>query len=132
VFLANGEDNGINLHQLRPLGWGNALSDHMELAPVGMTVDAQGKPHKQSPRFWYWAQFEAWLMHNQAEPQSLTDEALASYGHNGPQPDLRIHVAIDANSYTGLDGALFATGGLTFWHQAKSSLAHLKQLGLAF
>lgn len=84
-----------------------SLSYHM-----GLAKPDPHKPAPKPPRFWYWDQFQAWL----SAPQETTCPP-AALGHSGPQPDRRMHVAIDPETRTGEEGMLFMTSGLTFWHE---------------
>jgi CRISPR-associated protein Cmr3 len=81
------------------------------LLPVGPAVADERKPANNPPAFWTWSRFEQWLV----APSDMTVKA-ADLGLNGPLAEARTHVAIDPDTQTGIDGRLFATGGLEFWH----------------
>ena len=103
---------------------------------VGLPNPDSRKPSKNAPAFWHWDKFTGWLLNPAAKTAPLS---AAELGHDGPQPDRRTHVGIDPNKFTSLDGALFATSGLTFWHQHKDvgddkslpKLSTIKKLALA-
>ena len=88
-----------------------------------------GKPSKNAPAFWHWKQFEEWLTKPADDPEPFK---AAKLGHDGPQPDRRVHVGIDPDRFTALEGALFATSGLTFWQgSGDDGLQNVKKLALA-
>src|SRR6266478_4647535 len=85
------------------------LPYHLSL--VGTTAHNPNKAHNKAPRFWYWEEFEKWLVNpsNGDEPTNLT-----RLGHNGPTGEQRTHVRIDYESKSNDDGGLFQTRGLEF------------------
>lgn len=83
------------------------LPDGLHL--VGQRDTDLRKPFKDTPRFWYWEQFEQWLIEPQEAPISVKD-----WGHHGPQSEQRMHVSIQSETQTAIDGALFQTRGLEF------------------
>lgn len=133
LLLGREGEKGIYRHRLVPLEIGDACCNlPAELSwPVGLAIPSPNKPHKAAPRFWHWCKFADWLSAPPSQPEQI--EA-AELGHNGPGKEWRMHVAIDPNSFTGAEGALFATGGLEFWHRPASEKWHLsevKRLALA-
>ena len=115
VFDASTADKTVQRRYLAPVEHGDAVVDmptgvtHL----VGMPNARDEKPSKQAPRFWYWDEAYDWLLNAQDDAAPLEFTQL---GHNGPTHDRRVHVGIDSVTQTGKDGALFATSGLTFWH----------------
>ena len=85
---------------------------------AGLPHHNNRKPAQRAPNFWYWERLEDWLFNPEGETALLNP---ADLGHDGPQPDRRIHVKIDPTNFTGEDSMLFATSGLTFWRQDKNS-----------
>lgn len=84
-----------------------------DLSPVGLTNPDPKKPFGYAPRYWRWDKFSQWLQ----DPFVLTKgdkQAVADFGHNGPQPEERTHVSIAPETQTAADGALFQTRGLEF------------------
>jgi CRISPR-associated protein Cmr3 len=115
--------------QLIPLQFEQGICDfyqHNEhdLLLVGQREHKQGKPIEGAPPFWSWEQFEQWLLHPAALDGKPVD--LEQLGHRGPQRELRVHVAMDVEKHTGMDGALFDTSGMEF-----TSLAQQKHLNTA-
>jgi CRISPR-associated protein Cmr3 len=99
-----------------------------ELLLVGPPRPEFRKAARRPPAFWNWQQFEEWL-------RAPADGSLAAadLGIDGPPRDRRMHVGIDPGKLTGLDGALFLTGGLSFWHNAEREsprLSGARRLGL--
>lgn len=87
------------------------------------------KAARRPPAYWKWGQFERWL----TGPADATNLDAADLGIAGPPRDRRSHVGISADSLTGLEGALFMTAGLSFWHNAEMEsprLSGARQLGL--
>jgi CRISPR-associated protein Cmr3 len=103
---------------------------------VGPQQASKEKPHDQAPRYWKWEKFKQWLYepkHDQdAEVKDDVDD-IAQIGIGGPQSEHRIHVSIDASTYAGKEGALFATSGIEFAYLEgdRQSLGQVKRLGLA-
>jgi CRISPR-associated protein Cmr3 len=103
--------------QLVPLQFEQGKSDfyqHNEhnLLLVGQKEHKQGKPIEDAPAFWYWEQFEQWLLQPAALDGLPVD--LERLGHRGLQRELRVHVAMDVEKHMGMDGALFDTSGIEF------------------
>lgn len=86
---------------------------------AGLPTPDGRKPAKEAPTFWRWPLFEDWLLKPGDDIASL---APIDLGHDGPQVDRRVHVAIDPGTFTGIDSALFLTRGLTFWHQPQTDM----------
>lgn len=133
VFDVENEEDTIERKWLRPLTVNDQIGydEPGNLPPhlVGLPKPDSRKPAKNAPAFWYWKQFAQWLLNpaDDSAPFKPTD-----CGHNGPQPDRRVHVGIDPATFTGLDGALFATSGLTFWQRnGGGSLNETRKLALA-
>lgn len=92
------------------------INEH-QLLLVGQERYNASKPAENAPTFWYWEQFEQWLLepsHPDGEPVDLR-----LLGHRGPQRELRVHVAMDTDKHTGLDGALFDTSGMEFIYSSQ-------------
>jgi CRISPR-associated protein Cmr3 len=102
------------IRQLVPLSIppGAAINLSDELLPVGQTIRLPNKPYDDAPRFWRWDVFERWLRMPQEvltilyRPKELGLRRLAV--------DWRVHVSIQPEQQTAVEGALFQTGGLVF------------------
>lgn len=81
------------------------------LAPVGPRQHDPRKPPRNTPRFWRWDRFVAWL---HSPPKDGDEIELAALGHGGPQVEQRMHVGIDREKRTAREGVLFQTRGLEF------------------
>lgn len=77
---------------------------------VGLTTPTPEKPFVNPPEFWYWEKIKEWLV----EPQLEQTLDLSELGHRGPLPEQRMHVRIDTETQTGVDGFLFQTSGIEF------------------
>nr|WP_255604547.1 type III-B CRISPR module-associated protein Cmr3 [Oscillochloris sp. ZM17-4] len=86
-------------------GASTAMSDGLQ--PVSPASYERNKLSSKAPRFWYWDVFSRWL----AAPQDDTCGP-AALGIAGLEIDTRVHVSIQAETQTALDGALFQTSGL--------------------
>ncbi len=136
VFDAKGEDGKIERMWLRPFNLPDVAKsnkpkevEYLVGLPEPLSESDIRKPSKKAPAFWRWKKFEKWLLDPAGQTAPLKPVKL---GHNGPQPDRRVHVGINPETFTGLDGALFATSGLEFWHrEEKSSLKNARKLALA-
>ncbi len=133
--LAFDEDDGrLVVRRLaplaRPAGMMTDLDDEQPaLHLVGLARPNPNKPSKRALAFWQWARFEAWLMN----PADAAHER-AELGIEGLPLDRRMHVGIDPATLTGRDGALFMTGGLTFWRNVSErdpALSGARRLALA-
>lgn len=89
--------------------------------------EEQSKPSKNPLNFWFWNTYKAWLLNpvnDVVERQEL--------GRVGPSnQDRRVHVRIDADLQTAVEGALFTTNGLTFWDNPTSSEDGVLRVGAA-
>lgn len=77
------------------------------------------KPLTGAPRFWYWKKLETWLL----TPQDQAPVDPVELGHDGPQQEQRMHVGIQRDTQTALEGALFQTRGLEFTGKHRQRLA---------
>ena len=92
---------------LRPVAWPDRAqgSDHETLYPLGCE-GRLGKPPALIRDLWRFSEaMSCWLTH----PETLP--AAKALGVDGPQPDRRVHVAIDPKTGTAKDGALFSVEG---------------------
>lgn len=128
-------DGRLTVRRLTPLrDPAGGLTDLKEdlkqnLCVVGLVDPILDKPAPHPPAFWRWERFAAWLV-NPADATLAADEL----GIPGPAHDRRSHVGIDPATLTGRDGALFATNGLTFWHNDADddpALSGARRLALA-
>ena len=99
------------------------------LNAVGLPSSAHlpGKPPLGTPAFWTWNHLRTWLL---GEPLSA-DEVYRS-GERGLEQDQRVHVAIDPQTGTYVEGALFGEPRLTFRSQASRALVDVSELSLTF
>lgn len=77
------------------------------LLPVFLDSDDQSKPAKNAPKFWNMDYMTRWLISEKTTIDA--DKQL----ENLPR-EIRTHVSIDPNTFTGVDGHLFQTEGLDF------------------
>ncbi len=106
-----------------------------QLSLVGQErVNTSGprKPLSHQLRYWYWNQFQAWLI----DPASLAqreDLQLSSLGYGDLVRDYRLHVSMDSEREMGKDGLLFGTSGLEFTHpgEKEQRLHGARRLALA-
>lgn len=116
LLLRENEETAVIRHRLRPLKAENALSDlpkDLEWM-VGLARPDLKKPYKDAPHYWHWKEFAKWLT-NPPDPAEEVDAAVL--GHDGPGKEWRVHAAINPDTFTGIEGALFATSGLEFWQR---------------
>lgn len=103
------------------------------LALVGMEVTNLHKPAKEVPQYWYWDQFQKWLI----KPSDFSNQReldTSTLGHNGPKREYRTHVSIDPEKGVARDGDLFGTSGMEFTHTGTTKEKHIdefRQLALA-
>ncbi len=116
----------VKVLQLVPLEVTEGLLTAMpdDLLPVGPRKVDPAKPSKRAPRFWYWQQFEQWLL----APQDLVGRKSISppeLGLAGLKQNSRMHVVMeeDSKQRKGRDGGLFQTTGLEFTHAAQHTTA---------
>lgn len=85
-----------------------------ELQPLSLAEpeSESAKPYGDAPRFWRWKYFEAWL----TTPLDGTITP-AHYGHNGPDVETLTHVALQRETLTNKESALFQTRGLSFFRR---------------
>jgi CRISPR-associated protein Cmr3 len=94
-----------------------------KLLLLGLKKSEQGKPHKDAPRFWRWAEFEKWLL----DPK-VAERELSEIGIGSLPKDRRTHVEMDYSNKAGKDGGLFETRGLEFTRKQEG----FKKYGLVF
>ena len=108
------------------------LDDDLHL--LGTTEKVKGKPQSE-PRFWYWAEFEQWLL--KADEAHTID--VKTLGYNGLIKEQRTHVRIldetkgndRYKSKANSDGGLFQTRGLEFTEiNEKKQISSAKKLAL--
>ncbi len=134
LFLKQDDPNEAQQLHLCPLKMPEGVQTNLkELDPVGLpTTSSKGKRHSRAPRYWRRGVFENWLY----KPEDK-DVTLADIGHNGPEPENRMHVGIDMEKGTGIPGALFQTSGLEFVQREQTeneiypNLNEVKNLALA-
>jgi CRISPR-associated protein Cmr3 len=111
----------LKRHVPRRLDPGEAMDSLGEkgLLPVGFQgEEAYGKPPKNLPAFWCWAEFENWLI-APADRQGVDLGALGI----APLPiEIRAHLAVQPGERVGMDGMLFQTSGLRFLQTGSSPL----------
>jgi CRISPR-associated protein Cmr3 len=108
-----------------------ASTDMEALALVGAVQAVKEKPHRNAPNYWRWNSYEAWLKSPRTQ-----DVKLGELGHDGLQRESRMHVSINGDNQTALEGALFQTSGLEFVRILRHTvdtvqLSHLTSLALA-
>lgn len=132
LLIWDDEREIVARHRLRPLDTENGRSDIPNgLRPVGLVKPDLRKPYKKAPRFWKWKPFTDWLTHP-PNAEELVDPA--ELGLQGPGKEWRLHVKMNPDTFTGEEGALFATGGLEFWERPSAEerkLSQVKRLALA-
>lgn len=132
LLIEDTEKSEIVRHRLRPLAIEDAVTDIPDnLYPVGLVKPDLRKPYKKAPRFWNWDTFRAWLTNPPDGKETVKPEELGLFG---PGKEWRVHVKMDPDTFTGEEGALFATGGLEFWHKPDGEerrLSQVKRLALA-
>lgn len=84
--------------------------------PVGVQEpESEDQKPASGPSFWHWKTFAQWLQ----EPPAEVTIALEELGHDGPTPESRMHVALNDETFTHIDGGLFGTRGLEFTRARK-------------
>jgi CRISPR-associated protein Cmr3 len=102
--------------QLDPGEAMDSLAEH-HLLPAGFRGgETYGKPPKDLPAFWRWAEFETWLTH----PADRPEIDLKTLGVASLPIETRAHLAIQPEERVGLDGMFFQTSGLRFLHPLES------------
>jgi CRISPR-associated protein Cmr3 len=105
----------------RPLKPGEAMDSLSKegLLPVGYAGgETYGKPPKDLPAFWRWAEFEKWL----TSPADRSDVDLKKLGVESLPIETRAHLAIQPGERVGIDGMFFQTSGLRFLQKGDSLL----------
>jgi CRISPR-associated protein Cmr3 len=124
LFAADSKDT-ILLRRLVPLTppWG-AQTDFAQnergkqlsfVGREGINISGPRKFLSHHLRYWYWKQFQTWLI----DPTTLEqkdDLQLSSLGYEDLVRDYRLHVNMDTEKKMGKDGMLFGTSGLEFTH----------------
>jgi len=132
ALLFDRDDKQYDLCRLVPLArpTGAVTDLDGQLAHVvGLPRPNLNKPAKRPPVFWKWERFAEWLK----KPADKTT-GRADLGIDALPADRRMHVGIDPATLTGRDGALFMTGGLTFWRNEQRDepkLSGARRLALA-
>ncbi len=132
LFEPDPEKKRSVLQQLVPLlCYEGAVTDFDGKQPhlVGLSVADARKPSKEVPHYWYWEEFEQWLL----DPAKLQQQAdlLVRLGHNGPSREHRMHVSIELDQRVAKEEALFGTSGLEFTITEKQKLGKSRRLALA-
>lgn len=100
------------------------------LVPVAPATAAQEKVSPDAPRFWHCDELCNWL----GTPAD-NDRPLDLLGIRGLEINTRMHVSIQPDQQTAVEGALFQTSGLEFtWRDRKNArrdLFEIKRLALA-
>jgi CRISPR-associated protein Cmr3 len=110
MLKPDGADESVILRRWlapRPLAGGASIAMPDGLQPVSPASYERNKLSSKAPRFWHWDVFSRWL----AAPQDDTCDP-AKLGIAGLEIDTRVHVSIQADTQTALEGALFQTSGL--------------------
>jgi CRISPR-associated protein Cmr3 len=118
-------------HEPEPILRGGRVpkGEYKDLYTVGLTANAQrdGKPPKGIPAFWTWDHLEKWLL----EKPLNTDEVLKN-GQKALEHDRRTHVAINPETGTYVDGALFGVSSLVFRSAQQPGIKQVEELSLLF
>jgi CRISPR-associated protein Cmr3 len=113
VWSGGDEDAaGTDWNALRPHPGDADVTTDLErgLELIGFeSTPPESKAGPCAPAFWSWPAIAAWLRDRQKPTQQNVLEPLIH--------ERRMHVAIDPNTGTAVDGALFATDGLRFWRR---------------
>ncbi len=132
LLIEDDKKETVVRHRLRPLAAENARTDIPDnLHPVGLVKPDLRKSYQKAPRFWRWEEFATWLTHPPDGEETVNP---ADLGISGPGKEWRVHVKMNPDTFTGEEGALFATGGLEFWHKPEGEerrLSKVMRLGLA-
>lgn len=111
----------LKRHLPRALAPGEAMDSLGEegLHPAGYASgEIYGKPPKDLPAFWRWAEFESWL----TAPADRDDVDLKKLGIEALPIETRAHLAIQPGERVGIDGMFFQTSGLRFLQNGASRL----------
>ncbi len=116
LLMPSNTNGSTRIRRLAPLQLppgGETDLDRRALLCVGQQSNNDpGKPLKEPPAYWYWQQFQTWLLY----PAELTgrESPLSRLGVRGPVHERRQHVSIEDEQETAKDGMLFETSGLEF------------------
>jgi CRISPR-associated protein Cmr3 len=111
----------LKRHLPRALDPGEAMDSLSgeDLLPAGYAGgETYGKPPKDLPAFWRWAEFESWL----TAPADRDDVDLKKLGVEALPIETRAHLAIQPGERVGMDGMFFQTSGLRFLQKGASRL----------
>lgn len=102
------------------------------LLPIGPVNPHAEKLSTAAPHFWNGNKLYQWLLSPEDDPQAV---AVDEIGIRGLEINTRMHVSIQADQQTAIEGALFQTSGLEFtwrnWQEAKQHRFETKRLALA-
>jgi CRISPR-associated protein Cmr3 len=90
-------------------------NDLLLVGQESTTHSGPRKPLSHRLRYWYWNQFQTWLI-DPASLEKKDDLHLSSLGYGDLERDYRLHVSMDSEREMGKDGLLFGTSGLEFTH----------------
>ncbi|MBX3013286.1 MAG: type III-B CRISPR module-associated protein Cmr3 [Caldilineaceae bacterium] len=110
-------DNRVERKQLVPLQLPQGAQTDLPagLNLVGMRRPVPDKPLNKPLRYWYWREFEEWLL----SPQERSIQT-AELGQPGPIVEQRTHLRVNQATQTAEEGLLFQTRGLTFTYWQKN------------
>lgn len=116
--LLTDEDGLLGVMAVEPTAMpaGSQSNGPVDLLPIGARSRFPAKLSTQAPRFWHWEHLINWLSQREAAPW-LGDNAQVmpdALGIGKLPRDRRMHVSIQPDQRTALDGALFQTSGLSF------------------
>ena len=116
---------------LRPLTVGGDVRSDLDdssdaLWYVGPSKPEKTKPFAKAPTFWWWPVYRAWL-------EDPRDGAIddAGLGIRGLTKDSRVHVRVDPESSTAVEGFLFQTSGVEFSRRTRGTTQSLPEWALA-
>lgn len=135
LLLPSQAKDAARIQRLVPLQLppgGETDLDQRALLCVGQQSNNDpGKPLKEPPVYWYWQQFQTWLLN----PAQLTGRELplSQLGLRGPVHERRQHVSIEDEKENAKDGMLFETSGLEFTApgSGRKRFAEARRLALA-
>lgn len=116
--LLSDDGDRLRVLALRPseLPVGSSSNGPADLLPLGAAERFPAKLSSRAPRFWCWKHLVKWLLQREAAPWLDAGATVApdDIGVGGLPRDRRMHVSIESDQKTALDGALFQTSGLSF------------------